>query len=163
MEKQADKVVILAIKKLSSVADYLLVCSADSERQVQAIARSIEDGLRKTGERPLSVEGVTAGKWALMDYNDVIVHIFLEHVRSFYDLEGLWAEAPSTTVKDKPKAKPEPKPKAPSTAVKDKPKAKSKPKPESKEKPKAAVKAKAPAKAKAAARKPAAKKKPKAE
>lgn len=157
MEKQADKVVILAIKKLSSVADYLLVCSADSERQVQAICRSIEDGLRKTGERPLSVEGVTGGRWALMDYNDVIVHIFLEHVRSFYDLEGLWAEAPSTTVKDKPKAKPEPeeKPKASSTAVKDKPKAKPKPK--------AAVKAKAPAKAKPAARKPAAKKKPKAE
>lgn len=62
----------------------------------------MEDGLRKKGERPLGVEGASEGRWALMDYVDVVVHIFLEPVRSFYDLEGLWAEAPSTEVKDKP-------------------------------------------------------------
>lgn len=68
---------------------------------MQAIADSIEDGLRKKGERPLGIEGVTEGRWALIDYVDVVVHIFLDRVRSFYDLEGLWAEAPVTEVKDK--------------------------------------------------------------
>jgi ribosome-associated protein len=81
---------------------------------VQAIADSIEDGLRKKGERPFGMEGVTGGRWALIDYVDVVVHIFLEPVRSFYDLEGLWAEAPALVVKDKgaPTAKTAPEPKA---------------------------------------------------
>ncbi|MBI5587875.1 MAG: ribosome silencing factor [Deltaproteobacteria bacterium] len=103
LEKQARKVVIVNIQKLSAVSDYLLICGADSERQVQAISYAIEDGLKKKGERALGVEGVTEGRWALMDYNDVVVHIFLEPVRTFYDLEGLWAEAPMTEVKDKVK------------------------------------------------------------
>lgn len=106
LEKKADKVVILNIKKLSSVSDYLLICSAESERQVQAIADAVEEALRKKGEKALGMEGVTEGRWALIDYVDVVVHIFLEPVRSFYDLEGLWAEAPSTEVKDKPAPKP---------------------------------------------------------
>ncbi|OGP15635.1 MAG: ribosome silencing factor [Deltaproteobacteria bacterium GWA2_54_12] len=106
LDKKAEKVVILNIKKLSGVSDFLLVCSAESERQVQAIADSIEDGLRKKGERPFGMEGVTEGRWALIDYVDVVVHIFLEPVRSFYDLEGFWAEAPVTEVKDKPAPKP---------------------------------------------------------
>lgn len=101
MEKQARKVVIINIRKLSSVSDYILVCSAESERQVQAIATAIEEGLRKKGERSLGVEGVSEGKWALLDFNDVVVHVFLEPVRDFYDLEGLWAEAPKTEVKEK--------------------------------------------------------------
>ncbi|MBI2400829.1 MAG: ribosome silencing factor [Deltaproteobacteria bacterium] len=110
LDKKAEKVVILNIKKLSGVSDFLLICSAESERQVQAIAYSIEDGLRKKGERPLGMEGVTEGRWALIDYVDVVVHIFLEPVRSFYDLEGLWAEAPVTEVKDRPAPKPKEKP-----------------------------------------------------
>ncbi len=80
-----------------------MICSAESERQVQAIATSIEEGLRKQGERPLGAEGAAEGRWALMDYNDVVVHVFLEPVRTFYDLEGLWAEAPVTEVADKSK------------------------------------------------------------
>lgn len=116
MDKQAEKVIILNIKKLSAVADYLLICSADSERQVQAIAYAVEEGLRKKGEKPLGMEGLTEARWALLDYNDVIAHVFLEPVRVFYDLEGLWAEAPSLEVKEKLRAKaalpPEPKPKA---------------------------------------------------
>lgn len=99
------------------------MCSADSDRQVQAIANGIEDGMRKAGIKPLGIEGAAMGKWALMDYNDVVVHIFLEHVRSFYDIEGLWAEAPRTNVKDKAPAKPKAakapaKPKASKTAPK---------------------------------------------
>lgn len=93
---------ILNIKKLSSISDYLLVCGAESERQVQAIVNAIDDGLRKKDIRPLSTEGASEGRWAVMDYNDVVVHVFTGPVRGFYDLEGLWAEAPSTEVKDKP-------------------------------------------------------------
>ena len=105
LEKQADKVLVINIKKLSSVADYLLVCGADSERQVHAIARNIEDGMRSSKVKPLGVEGAERGRWALMDYADVVAHIFHEPVRAYYDLEGLWAEAPVTEVKDKPKTK----------------------------------------------------------
>lgn len=113
LDKKAEKIVILNIKKLSTVADYLVICSAESERQVQAIVSAVDEGLRKSGERPLGTEGAGEGRWALMDYNDVVVHVFLEPVRSFYDLEGLWAEAPVTEVADKLKragtAKPAPK------------------------------------------------------
>ena len=85
---------------MSSIADYLLICSGTSDKQVQAIANSIEDGLKKNGTRPLSTEGIRDGRWALIDYGDVIAHIFLEPVREFYNLEGLWSEAPRIEVKD---------------------------------------------------------------
>ena len=154
LDKKAEKVVILNIKKLSAIADYLLICSADSERQVQAIADSIEDGLRKKGERPFGMEGVTEGRWALIDYVDVVVHIFLDRVRSFYDLEGLWAEAPVTEVKEKAAA-----------LLKEasEPKAKAAKKPAVKKAPKKTVAPKAPKKAVVAkaAKKPAVKKAPK--
>lgn len=96
---------VINLKKLSSVTDYLLICSAESERQAQAIARSIEDGLRERKEKPFGIEGVEGGRWVLMDYVDVVVHIFHESVRSYYDLEGLWAEAPVTEIKEKPAAR----------------------------------------------------------
>ncbi len=67
------------------------------------MAVAIEDGLRKKGVRPMGTEGAREGRWALVDYGDVIAHVFFEPVREFYDLEGLWAEAPLTEVKDKPK------------------------------------------------------------
>lgn len=86
------------IGKLSSIADYLLICSGASDRQVQAIANSVEEGLKKNKARPLSTEGIREGHWALIDYGDVIAHIFLEPVREFYNLEGLWPEAPKTEI-----------------------------------------------------------------
>ena len=98
MDKKAEGAVILNIGKLSSIADYLLICSASSERQVQAIANSVEEGLKKKNVRPLSIEGVREGRWALIDYGDVIAHIFLEPVREFYNLEGLWPEAPRVEI-----------------------------------------------------------------
>lgn len=105
LEKKAEKVLLINIKKLSSVTDYLLICSADSERQVQAIARNIDDGMRARKERPLGVEGVDRGRWALLDYADVVAHVFHDPVRAYYDLEGLWAEASVTEVKDRAKPK----------------------------------------------------------
>lgn len=94
LDKKAEAIVVLDIRGLSSIAEYLLICSGISDRQVQAIATSIEQGLEEKGIKPLGVEGISRGRWVLMDYVDVVVHIFYEPVRSFYDLEGLWADAP---------------------------------------------------------------------
>ncbi len=101
LDKKGERVVILDIKDLSTVADYLVICSGGSERHIQAMATWIGEELEKTGESPLGVEGLPEGRWVLMDYNDVVVHLFLEEVRTFYNLEGLWAEAPRIHVDEK--------------------------------------------------------------
>jgi len=93
IEKKAVDPVLLEMKGISSITDYFLICSGKSDRQVQAIAQAIEKLLKKKGIQPLGQEGTSGGKWILMDYADVIVHIFLEPVRKFYDLEGLWIDA----------------------------------------------------------------------
>jgi len=74
----------------SSIADYILVCSASSDRQVKAIADSISLELKKSGSYALNTEGYSEGKWVLADYGDLIVHIFYEPLREFYDIESLW-------------------------------------------------------------------------
>ncbi len=94
--------VIINIKKLSTVSDYIVVCSAESERQIHAIADAIEDGLKKKGSRPFGIEGVGTSRWALLDYSDVVAHIFLVPARAFYDIEGLWADAPLIKVEAGP-------------------------------------------------------------
>jgi ribosome-associated protein len=100
LKKKASEIVLLKIKGIVSYADYFLVCSGRSDRQVQAIAQSIESELKKRGHRALGIEGISQGRWVLMDYGDVIVHIFQESVRRFYDLEGLWIEAPRVHVEN---------------------------------------------------------------
>ncbi len=94
IEKKALNPVLLELKEITSFTDYFLLLSGKSDRQVQAIAQAIEEALKKRGIRPLGQEGTLGGKWVLMDYEDVVVHIFLEPVRKFYDLEGLWVDAP---------------------------------------------------------------------
>ena len=94
LEKKALDPVLLEFKGTTSFTDYFLLCSGKSDRQVQAIAQGIEETLKKKGIRPFGQEGTTGGRWILMDYEDVVVHIFLEPVRKFYDLEGLWVDAP---------------------------------------------------------------------
>jgi ribosome-associated protein len=94
LEKKAYDLVLMEVGALTSLADYFLVCTGRSDTQVQAIAQGIEENLARLGVRPLSVEGLTGGQWVVMDYGDVIVHIFYEPVREFYDLERLWARAP---------------------------------------------------------------------
>jgi len=81
------------MKGLSSIADYILVCSGGSDRQVKAIAESVCMSLKKKGAYALGVEGETGGKWILADYGDVIVHIFYDELRPFYDIESLWPYA----------------------------------------------------------------------
>ena len=84
---------ILDVHSLSSITDVVLICSGQSNRQVTAIADHIKVDLKKQGIRPLSVEGLKEGHWVVMDYGDVIIHVFYEPIRIFYDIEGLWADA----------------------------------------------------------------------
>jgi ribosome-associated protein len=91
--KKAETVVVLDVRGLTSIADTFIICSGRSNRQVSAIADHVERFLKQQGIRPLSVEGRKEGLWVLMDYGDVIVHVFYEETRSFYDLEGLWVDA----------------------------------------------------------------------
>ena len=91
--KKALSVVMLDVRGLTSIADVFLICSGRSNRQVMAIAEFVRVELKKHGIRPLSVEGTKDGHWVLLDYGHVIIHIFYEPVREFYDLEGLWIDA----------------------------------------------------------------------
>lgn len=100
LEKKATDIVLLSIKGIVSFADYFLICGGTSDRQVQAIAQSIETELKKRGHRALGIEGMSQGRWVLIDYGDVIVHVFQESVRRFYDLEGLWIDAPRIDIQD---------------------------------------------------------------
>ena len=93
LDSRAKDLVLLDVGGLSSFADYFLICSGKSSRQVQGIADRVEEGLREIGIKPMGVEGRREGHWILMDYGDVIVHVFYEPTRFFYDLESLWFEA----------------------------------------------------------------------
>ena len=84
----------MEVREVTSIADYFIICSGRSDRQVQSIAQGIAENLGVLGMPPLSVEGISRGQWVLMDFADVIVHIFYQPVREFYDLEGLWDHAP---------------------------------------------------------------------
>lgn len=94
LDKKAIDLVVLDVRGLTSITDYLVICTGRSDRQVQAIGQAVDEELRKHGHRPIAVEGMTRGQWVLMDFNDVIVHVFQKPVREFYDLERLWEHAP---------------------------------------------------------------------
>lgn len=101
LEKKALDVRVLEVRGLSSLTDYLLIASGRSDRQVQAVAEAVRVGLKKEHDvPPLAVEGMNEGRWVLIDYGDVMVHIFQQPVREFYDLDGLWSEAPEVPVPD---------------------------------------------------------------
>jgi ribosome-associated protein len=94
LDKKAYDLVLLDVGKLTSLADYFLICTGRSDTQVQAITQSVEGALKHQGELPLAVEGYQRGQWTVIDFGDVVVHVFYEPVREFYDLERLWARAP---------------------------------------------------------------------
>ncbi len=94
---------LFQVDALTSLADYFVICSAESEPQILAIADAIQVSLSKHGYRPLGIEGREAGLWLLIDYDDVIVHIFKEEARSFYNLDRLWADAPQIIFSSQPK------------------------------------------------------------
>ncbi len=100
LEKKAENVVILDLEDKSSVADYFVVCSGYSDRQVSAIAEYISDDMRQAGTKPLSQEGMVDGRWALIDFGPVIVHVFQDQLRDFYNLEALWQDAPRIRIQE---------------------------------------------------------------
>jgi ribosome-associated protein len=91
-DKKAHDLVILDISKITSFANYFLLCTGDSSRQMQAIADEIEKKLKENGLRPSHVEGYRNSEWILMDYMDIVVHIFSKNARIYYDLERLWRD-----------------------------------------------------------------------
>ena len=100
LEKKAHDIKILDLRKLTSAADYFVVCSADSETQVKAIADHITETLGKEDSKPWHVEGLEGRRWVLLDCVDVVVHVFYTETRSFYALENLWGDAPVTHIDD---------------------------------------------------------------
>jgi ribosome-associated protein len=97
LKKKAKDIIVLNVKELSSFTDYLLICSGATERQVQAISAAIQEFLKKAGIRPLGVEGEANGQWILLDYADVVISVFQESLRAFYDIENLW-DAPRMNI-----------------------------------------------------------------
>lgn len=92
-DKKAYDICVRDISRVSSIADYMVLISGSSDKQNQAIADSIRTGLKKFG-KVIDIEGATDGKWIVMDYGDVLVHIFHDQLRRYYDLDGLWGMAP---------------------------------------------------------------------
>ena len=95
LEKKGKDIRVLDLRKLElAVADYFIVCTGNSSTQVDALVDSVDEFAKKlTGENPISIEGRTNGEWVLMDYADVVVHVFLPETREFYKLEDLWSDA----------------------------------------------------------------------
>ena len=93
-EKKALDIVILDVDKISSITDYFVICSAINDRQLHAIADDMDKEMKKLSISKLGMEGYREAKWVLIDYGDFIVHIFDKEIRSYYDLELLWGDAP---------------------------------------------------------------------
>lgn len=97
-DKKAHDTLILELKGLTIIADYFVICSGESTTQVRAIAEHIESEFKKHAIRPVSIEGLGYAHWVLMDYSDVIVHIFTQETREYYELEKLWLDAPRIAI-----------------------------------------------------------------
>lgn len=98
-DKKAENIIILDVDKLSSLASWFVFCSGTNSRQNKSIADDIYDRLTKMKRKPLHIEGASGNSgWILMDYGDIIIHIFLQETREFYDLEGLWGDAKRVNV-----------------------------------------------------------------
>ncbi len=100
IEKKATDVVLLAVGELTTIADYMVVCSTQSNRQVKAVMEHVEDRLKALKARPLSIEGTEAAIWILIDYGDIMVHVFTEDSREHYGLDRLWGDAPMEVIED---------------------------------------------------------------
>jgi ribosome-associated protein len=96
-DRKAIELKVLHLERVSDFTDYFVIVSATSERQAQAIADHALETLRRDGARPLHVEGYNRGQWILLDFGDLIVHVFQEEQRRFYALERLWGDAPDVT------------------------------------------------------------------
>lgn len=93
-DKLGENIVVLNIKKVSTISEYFVIASADNERKVSSIAKNVEDEMRNISHFAYSKEGYDTQKWIVLDYGECIVHIFKNEERAFYDLERLWKDAP---------------------------------------------------------------------
>jgi ribosome-associated protein len=103
LNKKGIDVIVLDLSGLTVIADYFVICSGESTTQVRAIAESVEEELAKNRVKPLGVEGAAYSHWILLDYGDVIVHVFEKDTRVYYNLEKLWMDAKTVEIdEDKP-------------------------------------------------------------
>lgn len=93
-DKQGERIVVLDVRELIVITDYFVICSGSSDRQVRTIIDAVEESLRADDRRPVRREGEIDAHWMLLDYVDVVVHVFGEEERDYYDLERLWSDAP---------------------------------------------------------------------
>jgi ribosome-associated protein len=99
-EKKASEILVMDLRKIkNAVADFFVICSGNSDTQLEAISESIEEEIHKANEKPAKrLEGIANGEWVLMDYFDVVVHIFIKEKRHYYGLEELWGDAKTTRI-----------------------------------------------------------------
>lgn len=102
LQKKAKEIVVLNLRDVSAFTDYMIICSGASEREVQAIAGAVQLFLKKAEIRPLGIEGEANGQWILLDYDDVVISVFYEPVRAFYNIENLW-DAPRMNIDENKK------------------------------------------------------------
>ena len=102
LQKKAKEIVVLNLKEISAFTDYMIICSGTSEREVQAIAQAIQLFLKKAEIKPMGIEGEANGQWVLLDYDDVVISVFYEPIRTFYNIENLW-DAPRMNIDENKK------------------------------------------------------------
>lgn len=105
LNKKAYDVTVMDLRKLTSMTDYFVVCSVDSDTQARAVADAIKHETMDKGESLVRKEGYSEGRWVLLDYVDVVAHVFHKDIRTFYNLEKLWGDAKFEYVNDEPKSK----------------------------------------------------------
>lgn len=98
LERNARDAVVLDLRGISDVTDFFLIASGDSDTHTRAVSENILDRMREAGFRPAGVEGISGGRWILMDFIGLVIHVFLSPVRDFYQLERLWGDAPMVTL-----------------------------------------------------------------
>ena len=99
-EKKAEDITILDISEISVLADYFVIADGNNRNQVQAMADSVEEALGRAGYEPKQIEGYQTANWILMDYKDVIIHVFSKEDRGFYDLERIWRDGKPVTIEE---------------------------------------------------------------
>ncbi|MGP8152597.1 MAG: ribosome silencing factor [Smithella sp.] len=102
LQKKAKEIVVLNLKEISAFTDYMIICSGTSEREVQAISAAIQQFLKKAKIKPIGVEGEAYGQWILLDYDDIVISVFYEPIRAFYNIENLW-DAPRMNIDENKK------------------------------------------------------------
>jgi ribosome-associated protein len=96
LDKKAEDLVLIDLRDKATYADFLVICSGTNERQIEAVADAVEKSLHDAGQRLIGAEGVRGSKWVLLDFGDVVVHVFHREERAYYDLESLWSDAKVT-------------------------------------------------------------------